>query len=184
MSQIDSELNILREKLASLEDQKKEEQMKYDQIEQETKKVFYKNNPIITSLTKYSKEDLLQLKAKKNEENRISRITEIIKMIYSHVIQTANNNLVTKYEHCIGQWYNNLQVTNEFYITNKIEIICNLQHIFPGCDIKYITLDKILDPYSKKLCDIDNLHSNLQRLNENQLKKYETKSDYLVIDWS
>ena len=184
MSQIDSELNILREKLASLEDQKKEEQKKYDQIEQEAKKVFYENNPIKTSLTKYSKEDLLQLKAKKDEENRISRITEIIKMIYSNVIQTADKNLVTKYEHWIGQWNNNLIITNEFFIENKIEIICNLQHLFPGCDIKYITLEKILDPSRKKLCDIDNLHSNLQRLNENQLKQYITKSDYLVIDWS
>jgi hypothetical protein len=183
MSQIDSELNTLREKLVLLEEQKKNEQ-----IEQEAKKVFYEINPILISLSKYSSKELLQLKAKKDEDNRISKITEFIKNVHKGVIQYAETNSDTKYKCPIltvnkNMNYDYNQPIDEFYITNKIEIICNLQHLFPGCDIKYITLDKILDPYSKKLYDIDN-YPNIQHFSPNQLNQYTKKINYLVIDWS
>jgi len=190
INQIDNELNLLREKLALLEEQKKNEQ-----IEQEEKKVFYKNNPIITSLTKYSKESLLQLKAIKDEDNRISRIIEIIKHIHMMVIQYAETNSDTKYKFQIPrgkQKYNSMNYTNqrdynhpidEFYIKNKIEIICNIQHLFPGCNIKYVTLEKIICPYDSKLYDMDN-YPNRKNFSPVQLTQYTKNIDYIVIDWS
>jgi hypothetical protein len=181
MSQIDSELEIIRQKLALLEEQKKQEQ-----IELEAKKAFYESNPntILISLPKYSNEDLLQLKAKKEEEKRIMIITEFIKMVHKDVIQYAETHSETKYEHMIGQLNNLLQVTNEFYITNKIEIICNLQYLFPKCDIKYVTLDKIVD--HRLIYNIDNLPRHLEHLKNNKqyLEQNTKKIDYLIIDWS
>ena len=184
MSQIDSELNILREKLVLLEEQKKlEEQMK---IEQEAKKIFNEINPILISLTKYTSEDLLKLKAKKDDDNRIIKITEFIKNIHKYVIQYAETNLDTKYKYQIPNIQNNNNYnypTDEFYIKNKLEIICNLQHLFPGCDIKYVTLEKILIPHDNKLYDKDNL-TNFKNFTQNQLIEYTKKIDYIIIDWS
>jgi hypothetical protein len=187
MSQIDSELNILREKLVLLEEQKKNEQ-----IEQEAKKVFYEINPILISLNKYSSKELLQLKAKKDEDNRISKITEFIKNVYKGVIQYAETNSDTKYNYPIPRINNNInnlynyncnQPIDDFYIKNKIEIICNLQHLFPGCNIKYITLEQILCPHDNKLYNMDN-YPNRKNFSPVQLTQYTKKIDYLVIDWS
>lgn len=185
MSQIDSELDALRQKLVLLEEQKKQEQ-----LEEEAKKSFYtKNyNPIIISLPIYSSEDLLQLKVKKDEEERIKRITEFITNIHKCVIKNAETSSETKYAQIIPRlhqqfnpsydmntYYN--QPIDEFYITNKIEIICNLQYLFPRCEIKHIILDKIV--FQGQIHDIDNLPQHLVNKKQNI-----TKIDYLVIDWS
>jgi hypothetical protein len=191
INQIDNELNTLREKLASLEEQKKNEQ-----IEQEAKKVFYEINPILISLTKYSNKELLKLKTKKDEENRIIKITEFIKHIHKMVIQYAEKNSDTKYKYHIPRVNNQINYINsydytmnhdqpidEFYIKNKIEIICNLQHLFPGCNIKYVTLEQILCPRDRQLYDMDN-YPHRKNFSPAQLTQYTKNIDYIMIDWS
>jgi hypothetical protein len=179
MSQIDSELEILRQKLILLEEQKKQEQ-----IELEARKTFYENNynPIIISLPKYSSEDLLQLKIRKDEEERIKKITEFITNIHKYVIKKAETSSETKYEQLIPRLRN--QSVDEFYIKNKIEIICNLQYLFPGCEIKHVIVDKIVD--GDYLYDINNLPQNLIHIKQNKqyIEQNTKKIDYLVIDWS
>jgi hypothetical protein len=192
MSQIDSELDALRQKLALLEEQKKQEQ-----LEEEAKKSFYtKNyNPILISLPIYSSEDLLQLKAKKDEEERIKRITEFITNIHKCVIKKAETSSETKYAQIIPRlrnqnmcgydmntYYN--QPIDEFYITNKIEIICNLQYLFPRCEIKHVIFEKIVD--QGQIYNIDNLPQHLAYLKNNKqsLDQNTKKIDYLIIDWT
>jgi hypothetical protein len=164
------------------------------EINQDTINVSYKNNVILNSLPKYSNGDLLKLKAKKDEENRINKITEYVERIYHRVIEYAENNSSTKYEcllptlgnpemnYCL---YNNQPIDN-FYITNKIEIISNLQNLFPECDIKYVTLNKWVDPNNCSIFDIDNLPKHLENLKNNKqsLDQNTKKIDYLIIDWS
>jgi hypothetical protein len=166
-----------------------EEQNKEEQIELETNKTSYQTNPnsIIISLPKYSSKDLHQLKVKKDEENRINKITEFIKMIHKDVIKHAEISSESKYEwqilrqcrsiNCnMDNYYN--QPVDQFYITNKIDIISNLEYLFPGCKIKYVTVDKIV--YHGQVYDINNIPQNFIHNIEQNTKKI----DYLVIDWS
>lgn len=174
MSQINTEKHVLLE-----------ENKNHQEIDQDTINISYKNNLILNSLPKYSSEDLLKLKAKKDEENRINKITEYVERIYHSVIEYAENNSCTKYESLIPRYgnmnyceYNN-QPVDDFYIINKIEIISNLQNLFPGCDIKYVTLNKLIDPSNCTIYDLENIPKHLAHLKNNT-----KKIDYLIIDWT
>jgi len=191
MSQLYADLNILKEKLAILSEQKNNEQ--YEDIQ---KKEFRTNNPnfSLIALDKYSDQDLLQLNAKKYEESRINIISEFIKAVHRGVIKTVEYTKLTKYEGMIStlvddifvQYRNNSnKPSDDFYITNKIEIICNLEHLFPGCSIKYVKYPKVVDIVNnKKIYDQDKLPIHLSYFNKQQLETYTKMIDYIVVDWS
>ena len=83
----------------------------------------------------------------------------------------------TLVDHIFAQYKNNSnKPSDDFYITNKIEIICNLENLFPGCIIKYVKYPKIVDPVNnKKMYDLDKLPVHLEYYNQQQLTIHTTK---------
>jgi hypothetical protein len=208
MSTIDSELNNLREKINELLVQKKEEEEKKKADEEQNK---INNFNIELDLPIISREYLQKRKSEKDEEKRINKIIECIKRIYKDVITFAETNTSSKYDYRIPI-NNNSQTINkikhdltmynypygkpntvpytipvdEFYTTNKIEIIAGLKKLFPECDIKYTVIAKKYSNYY----DLQIPH-NPSILYDNQYYKVQFQpnininiiEECIVIDW-
>ena len=74
----------------------------------------------------FSRNDLQQLKAKTDEQNRLNQINQIVKGIYSAVVNIARTQTQTIYnvprDHLM-----------EFIKKNKDDIINGLKTLFPDC---------------------------------------------------
>jgi len=204
MSTIDSELNILREKINELLVQKKEEDEK-KKAEEEQNKI--NNFNIELDLPIISREHLQKRKSEKVEEKRINKIIECIKRIYNEVITFVETNTSSKYDYRIPINNNSQTLVNirrdlniynmynkksesytipidEFYTTNKIEIIAGLKKLFPECDIKYTMI-------AKKYCNYYDLQIPHSVLCDIQCYKVQLQSNIdiniieecIVIDW-
>ena len=122
----------------------------------------------------FSRNDLQQLKAKKDE---LIRINKVVNQIYSHVVILAathicgqNQNYESKYNHNIWDW------DLKFYEKNKDDIISGLKTLFPYCSIDYKMLSRGNDG---KMYDITNIDEKMKPFINRQNDR-----TYIVVDWS
>lgn len=120
----------------------------------------------------FSRNDLQQLKAKTDEENRLKQISIIVNQIYSTVINQARTQTITSYNYQIPQHTPN-QI---FYENNKDDIISNLKTLFPDCSIDYKMLSRGNDG---KMYDITNIDEKMRPFINRQHDQV-----HIVIDWS
>ena len=118
-----------------------------------------------------SRIDLQQLKAKKDEQNRLNQINQIVNNIYYAVVTVAESKIVTSYNH---QIQHNGDPT--FYEKNKDDIISGLKTLFPDCLIDYKMLSRGNDG---KMYDITNIDEKMRPFINRQHDQA-----HIVIDWS
>lgn len=116
-----------------------------------------------------SRIDLQQLKAKKDEQNRLNQINQIVNHIYSVVVNVAGSKIVTSYNHPIPR-------QAEFYEKNKDDIINGLKTLFPDCLIDYKMLSRGNDG---KMYDITNIDEKMRPFINRQHDQV-----HIVVDWS
>jgi len=121
------------------------------------------------SIQPISKNDLQQLKAKTDEQNRLNHINQIVNNIYSTVINQAKTQTITSYKH-------QLQHDPSFYEKNKDDIINNLKTLFPDCSIDYKMLSRGNDG---QMHDITNIDEKMKPFINRQHAQA-----HIVIDWS
>jgi len=88
------------------------------------------------SLKPMSRELMLGLKAKKDEEMRLEKINIRVRHIYIQAVNAAESFGFTSYNYPIDQW-RNPNAGYDFYINNMKEILDGLQKLFPDCSINY-----------------------------------------------
>jgi hypothetical protein len=125
----------------------------------------------------FSRLELQQLKAKTDEETRLNQINQIIRDIYSKVINQAKTKTNTSYNYEIGQgcqmYNNNHPIFSE---KNKDDFINGLKILFPDCAINYKMLSRGNDG---QLHDITNIDEKMRPfINKQQVQTH------IVIDWS
>jgi hypothetical protein len=119
----------------------------------------------------FSRNDLQQLKAKTDEQNRLNQINQIVNQIYSNVINQAKTQTITSYNHQINH-HNGPQ----FYENNKDDIINGLKKLFLDCSINYKMLSRGTDG---KMYDITNIDEKMKPFINRQYDQA-----HIVIDWS
>ena len=115
-------------------------------------------------------EEMRDLKAQEDEKKRWLHISRTINSLYGKAIQYAKQNTETKFEYCPTGGSRE----NEFLNKNKIDIIYNLEKLFPGCYISYRTYAQ--GGYGVP-CDITDM-------DEETKKCFSKQSLRIEIDWS
>jgi DNA repair ATPase RecN len=131
-----------------------------------------------------SRIDLQQLKAKKDEQNRLrdeqnrlNQINQIVNQIYSAVVYIAETKIVTSYNYQIQQQqFQSDQPNKMFYDKNKDDIINGLKTLFPDCLIDYKMLSRGNDG---KMYDITNIDEKMRPFINRQHDQA-----HIVVDWS
>ena len=136
------------------------------------------------SLTPVTRDSLLNLKAEKDEHNRLKELETIVKMIYSQVISQAERTNITTYQFPklpdINKWhqYNNSTEPYEkygpFIKANSDDIIGAIQSLFPDCSVKYKSFALGVD---RKLYDVTDL-------DESPFFNSQQKRVCISVDWS
>ena len=123
------------------------------------------------SIQPISKNDLQQLKAKTDEQNRLNNINQIVNTIYSNVTNQAKTQTITSYKHQLQQQFDPI-----FCEKNKDDIINNLKILFPDCSIDYKMLSRGNDG---QMHDITNIDEKMKPFINRQHAQA-----HIVIDWS
>jgi len=118
----------------------------------------------------FSRQELKQLKAKKDEQNRLNEINQIVNHIYSSVVSVAESKTITSYNYQIQQHY------STFCEKNKDDIINGLKTLFPDCSIDYKMLSRGNDG---QMYDITNIDEKMRPFINRQYDQA-----HIVIDWS
>lgn len=131
----------------------------------------------MSQLQPISRIDLQQLKAKKDEQNRLNQINQIVNQIYSAVVTIAETKIVTSYNYQIQQQqFQSNQPNQIFYEKNKDDIISGLKTLFPDCSIDYKMLSRGNDG---KMYDITNIDEKMRPFINRQHDQA-----HIVVDWS
>ena len=107
-----------------------------------------------------------ELKAKKDEENRLKGIKHSVTEIYRNAISHAETKSETSYT-----FY-----ANEFHSNNIQDILTGLQALFPDCTVKY----------AKMCIGRDGKHYDILTIDEKTLPfmNMRSVSHRIVIGWS
>jgi len=128
------------------------------------------------SLNPITRQQLLDMKAKKEEDERIFRLNELIKMIYEHCLHVANKTSETYYHYPIPRYIKNFESPDPFYIKNMDTIIDNLKKLFPDSIVKHALMAK---DKNNTLYDISNIDNKTLAIIDVALNE-----SYIIIDWT
>ena len=97
--------------------------------------------PLYTTTTKMSlkpmsRESMLGLKAKKDEEMRLEKINNRVRHIYTQAICAAEDLGFTSYNYPIDPW-RNPNAGYDFYKNNMGDILYGLKTLFPDCRVNH-----------------------------------------------
>jgi hypothetical protein len=123
------------------------------------------------SLTPITRDEMRGLKAKKDEENRLREINNIVNIIYSKTIQTAEQTSESSFKYPIQH------PTHEKNIT---DILSALQVLFPECLIEYKNQCLGLDGKWYDISLIDDMMKQFIDMKKNRIQTQKN----IVIDWS
>ena len=124
----------------------------------------------MSTIQPFSRNDLQQLKAKTDEQNRVNQINQIVNQIYSTAINQARTQIITSYNYQIHPQ------NSTFYENNKDDIINGLKTLFPDCSIDYKMLSRGNDG---KMYDITNIDEKMRPF----INRQQDQAN-IVIDWS
>jgi hypothetical protein len=124
-------------------------------------------------LTPVSRDAMRELKAKTDEENRLTQINQYVKSMYNNAIQSAKTSTKT-------QW--RLEIHTHpyqvFLIQNMDDILSGLQYLFPDCSVEFKSLTMAIGP-DRQMHDISTLDEKaLMFIGNRQVKQC------ITIDWS
>jgi len=126
------------------------------------------------SLKSITRDEMRGLKAKKDEENRLREINEVVKEIYNNTIQTAErtSDLLFKYT-----------IRYPIHEKNITDILSTLQVLFPECLVEYKNQCLGLDGKWYDISLIDEMMKQFINLQNTKKGHFQTQKN-IVIDWS
>ena len=127
------------------------------------------------SLKSITRDEMRGLKAKKDEENRLREINNIVNEIYRKTIETAErtSDLSLKYP-----------IQHPTYEKNITDILSALQVLFPECLVEYKNQCLGLDGKWYDISLIDEMMEQFINLKNNKKGSSIQTHKYIVIDWS
>ena len=123
------------------------------------------------SLTPITRDEMRGLKAKKDEENRLREINNLVREIYNNTIQTAQQTSESSFKYAIRY---------PVHENNITDILSALQVLFPECLIEYKNQCQGLDG---KWYDISLIDDLMQTFIDMKNGRIQTQKN-IIIDWS
>ena len=126
------------------------------------------------SLKSITRDEMRGLKAKKDEENRLREINEVVKEIYNNTIRSAEqtSDLLFKYP-----------IRYPIHEKNITDILSALQVLFPECLVEYKNLCLGLDGKWYDISLIDEMMKQFLNIQNKKTGSIQTQK-YIVIDCS
>jgi hypothetical protein len=128
--------------------------------------------------TPMSRDEMRSLKAKTDEEKRVNRVEQHVKIMYDAAMHTARTSTNTQWcaEFHNGQCAQGLN--GMFVVTNIDDILRGLQLLFPDCSVDFKTVTMAMGP-DRQMHDISTLDEKaLMFIGNRQVKQC------ITIDWS
>jgi len=121
-----------------------------------------------------TRDKLLSLKAKKDEEVRQNRIEQIVKTIYANAVRVAEETARSSYEHQVplSNVYSTSRDPCPFHMDNMNEILTRLQKLFPDA---VVNKKRLIMSQNKILYE----HARIDSADALLLCEL-----YIVIDWT
>jgi hypothetical protein len=126
--------------------------------------------------TPISRDSMRILRAQTLEDQRKRQIHNIVTQIYGNTLSTATNTNDVRHLYGLHGIANPLL---EFHRTNMLEILAEVQSLFPDCAVEHTTLT-MATARDGKLYDISKIDEILKPFIMNPGRSME----YIVVDWS
>jgi tRNA(Glu) U13 pseudouridine synthase TruD len=118
-----------------------------------------------------SRDSMRELKAKTDEENRLTQIEQNLRCMYNNAIQSAKTSTKT-------QWILEIHVSQVFLIQNMDDILSGLRYLFPDCSVEFKTVTMAMGS-DRQMHDISTLDEKaLIFIGNRQVKQC------ITIDWT
>ena len=147
------------------------------------------------SLTPFSRENMRDLKAQKDEEAHIMKINSVVKQLYEETVRFAERNEETVYKINMSNrgyyhvklpsnsnslYYHDLDIPREYVKAHMDEILIHLCRLFPDCSIEYKKVSMVWGRDGKEH-DISTLDDKLRAFIDMRQARTE---EIIVIDWT
>jgi len=127
--------------------------------------------------TPMSRDEMRSLKAKTDEENRVRRVEQHVKIMYDAAMNTARTSTNTQWRAEFHNGHCGAGIDAMFVITNIDDILSGLRSLFPDCSVEFKSVSVAMGP-DRKMHDISNLDKNILMFLGNTGVK-----QYIVISW-
>ena len=130
-----------------------------------------------------SRDEMRSLKAKTDEENRVRRVEQHVKIMYDAAMNTARTSTNTQWraEFHNGQGgvaLDGMALDGMFVMTNIDDILSGLKVLFPECSVEFKTVTMAMGP-DRQMHDISTLDEKaLMFIGNRQVKQC------IIIDWT
>jgi hypothetical protein len=128
--------------------------------------------------TPMTRDEMRSLKAKTDEEKRVSRVEQYVKTMYEAVIQTARTSTKTEWRAEFHNGQGSPGFDGKFIITNIDDVLRGLQVLFPDCSVEFKIITMAMGP-DGQMHDISTLDEKaLMFIGNRQVNQC------IIIDWS
>jgi hypothetical protein len=128
--------------------------------------------------TPMSRDEMRSLKAKADEENRVRRVEQYVKIMYDAAMNTARTSTNTQWRAEFHNGQGSVAIDGVFVITNIDDILSGLKLLFPDCSVEFNSITMAMGP-DRKMHDISTLDEKaLIFIGNRQVKQC------IIIDWS
>ena len=147
------------------------------------------------SLTPFSRENMRDLKAQKDEESHIMKINSVVKQLYEETVRFAERKQETVYKINMSNrgyyhvklpsnsnslYYHDLDIPREYVKAHMDEILIHLCRLFPDCGVEYKMVSMARGRDGKEY-DISTLDDKLRAFIDMRQARTE---EFIVIDWT
>ena len=146
------------------------------------------------SLIPFSRENMQDLKAQKDEEGHIMKINSVVKQLYEETVRFAERNQETVYKINMNRgyqhiklpsnsnslYYHDLDIPREYVKAHMDEILIHLCRLFPECGVEYKKVSMARGRGGKEY-DISTLDDKLRAFIDMRQARTE---EIIVIDWT
>lgn len=132
--------------------------------------------------TPISRDSMRILRAQTLEEQRKRQIHNIVTHIYGNTLNTATNTNDSRHLYPLPVIQMRRDIENsppDFHRTNMLEILAEVQSLFPDCSVEHTTLT-MATARDGKIYDISKMDDILKQFIMNPGRSME----YIVVDWS
>ena len=132
----------------------------------------------MAALTPMTRDEMRSLKARTDEENRLRKVEQNVKIMHGFIIQTAKTSTKTQWRAEFHNGDGGQALDGKFIITNVDDILRGLQSLFPDCSVEFKSVTMAMGP-DRQMHDISTLDEKaLMFIGNRQVKQC------ITIDWS
>lgn len=132
----------------------------------------------MAALTPMTRDEMRSLKDKTDEENRLRKVEQNVKIMHGFIIQAAKTSTKTQWRAEFHNGDGGQALDGKFIITNIDDILRGLQCLFPDCSVEFKSVTMAMGP-DGQMHDISTLDEKaLMFIGNRQVKQC------ITIDWS